>query len=126
MMTSVERLSRALTWGAGTESWSGNAILVWEVDMPRRWIENSQEITNFLDRALVGRLDTSLGDQPYVTPVAFVLHDGCIYFHSRPEGRKIDNIRTNPQVCFEIDALDKVHMVSAPVNTACATLARSL
>jgi nitroimidazol reductase NimA-like FMN-containing flavoprotein (pyridoxamine 5'-phosphate oxidase superfamily) len=52
----------------------------------------------------VGRLGTVTADgSPMVKPLNFVLHDGRIYFHSAREGEKIDDIRRDSRVCFEVD-----------------------
>lgn len=37
---------------------------------------------------------------PYVAPVHFVFLDGRIYFHGLPVGKKLDNIKARPDVCF--------------------------
>jgi nitroimidazol reductase NimA-like FMN-containing flavoprotein (pyridoxamine 5'-phosphate oxidase superfamily) len=42
------------------------------------------------------------GDEPYLVTVNYGYKSGCIYFHSAPEGRKIEMIRNNPNVCFMI------------------------
>lgn len=36
---------------------------------------------------------------PYCIPISPVLVDGCIYFHCALEGKKLDNINQNPNVC---------------------------
>lgn len=56
-----------------------------------------------LERAEVGRMGTSAEGVPYITPVNFVHKENIIYFHCAFEGRKIDNIKANPRVCFEVD-----------------------
>jgi nitroimidazol reductase NimA-like FMN-containing flavoprotein (pyridoxamine 5'-phosphate oxidase superfamily) len=40
--------------------------------------------------------------KPYVVPVCFVFDVGRIYFHCALEGKKLDNIRANPSVCFSV------------------------
>jgi len=40
--------------------------------------------------------------KPYVVPMNFGYTDGALYFHSAPEGRKIDILGKNPDVCFSI------------------------
>jgi nitroimidazol reductase NimA-like FMN-containing flavoprotein (pyridoxamine 5'-phosphate oxidase superfamily) len=40
---------------------------------------------------------------PYITPVNFVFHEGCVYFHCAPKGEKLDNLTRDPRVCFEAD-----------------------
>ena len=69
----------------------------------KQWIENREEIEQILDRASVGRLGVIADGEPYVVPVNFVYHDGCIYFHTGLEGRKLEGIAKDPHVCFEVD-----------------------
>jgi len=67
-------------------------------------ITDAEKIEALLGRARVGRLATIGGDgYPYITPLNFVWWNDSIYFHSAREGEKIDNIRKNNRVCFEID-----------------------
>jgi len=40
---------------------------------------------------------------PYITPLNFVGLEGNIYFHCAPKGEKLDNLRRDPRVCFEVD-----------------------
>ncbi len=68
-------------------------------------IANYQEVEELLSNALVGRLGTCFDNIPYITPVNYVYDNDKIYFHSAHEGRKIENIRHNQQVCFEIDKM---------------------
>jgi len=46
-------------------------------------------------------------DKPYMVPLNFGYRDGYLFFHSAKEGRKIDVIQKNPNVCFEVDQLIK-------------------
>ena len=68
-------------------------------------VTNQEEVEEILSNALVGRLGTCLNNIPYITPVNFVYDKDKIYFHSAHEGRKIENIKYNQQVCFEIDEI---------------------
>jgi len=43
------------------------------------------------------------GDEPYVVPVCFGYERNALYFHSALEGRKVELIKRNNKVCFEID-----------------------
>ena len=52
----------------------------------------------------VGRLATSIDNQPYVVPLNYVYFDGKILFHSHKDGTKMQNIAKNPKVCFEVDS----------------------
>jgi len=61
------------------------------------------EIEELLAKALAGRLGMSKDNQPYVVPVCFVYHGGKILFHSARQGRKMDFMRANSTVCFQVD-----------------------
>jgi len=63
----------------------------------------ADEIEELLSRALVGRLGTCRNDLPYVIPVCFAYYKGRIYFHCAPKGRKMENMKANPRVCFQVD-----------------------
>ena len=67
-------------------------------------IESRAEVEKILERTRIGRLATIGTDGfPYITPVNYVWYNGHIYFHSAHEGEKIDNIRRDARVCFEVD-----------------------
>ncbi len=60
-------------------------------------------IVELLNRAEVGQLGTVDSDgKPYVVPVCYVFADGRIYFHCALTGKKLDNIKANPSVCFSV------------------------
>jgi nitroimidazol reductase NimA-like FMN-containing flavoprotein (pyridoxamine 5'-phosphate oxidase superfamily) len=67
-------------------------------------ITDPKEIIRILASTNIGRLGTVDAEgYPYITPVNFVFHEGCVYFHCAPEGEKLDNLTRNPRVCFEVD-----------------------
>ena len=80
-------------------------------------VTNQEEVEEILSNALVGRLGTCLNNIPYITPVNFVYDKDKIYFHSALEGRKIENITSNPNICFEIDEIKSI----IPGQRPCAT-----
>ena len=64
----------------------------------------SKEIEQFLACARVGHLGLCLEDgSPYVVPVGFAYVDSKIFFHTCNKGLKMDAIRRNGNVCFEVD-----------------------
>lgn len=63
----------------------------------------SEEIEQFLVCARVGRLGISTENGPYVVPVGFVYSDGKVFFHTCSKGLKMDCLKKNPNVCFEVD-----------------------
>ncbi|MEM2906174.1 MAG: pyridoxamine 5'-phosphate oxidase family protein [Candidatus Bathyarchaeia archaeon] len=63
----------------------------------------SEEVDQFLACARVGRLGVSLEDEPYVVPVGYAYAEGKVFFHTCNKSLKIEAIRRNPRVCFEVD-----------------------
>lgn len=61
------------------------------------------EITKLLDRTTVCRIAMCDGGKPYIVPVNFAVEKNRLYFHSAKTGKKINILRNNPQVCFEVD-----------------------
>ena len=71
--------------------------------MPKEWITDRKEMESLLQEALVGCLATVGPDgSPYITPLNFIFYKSKIYFHSALKGRRMDNIKANPRVCFEV------------------------
>jgi hypothetical protein len=60
-------------------------------------------IDEIINRCLVCRLALSDGGIPYVIPMNFGYEGNTLYFHTAREGRKLDILRKNNQVCFELD-----------------------
>ncbi|WP_333803715.1 pyridoxamine 5'-phosphate oxidase family protein [Sulfurospirillum sp.] len=58
------------------------------------------------ERALVGRLGCVRADgYAYVVPMHFVYSEHSIYLHGLPKGQKIEILKSNTKVCFEIDEM---------------------
>jgi hypothetical protein len=43
------------------------------------------------------------GNEPYIVPLNYGYKDNALYIHCAKEGRKIDILKNNPRVCFEIE-----------------------
>ncbi len=71
------------------------------------------EIINACD---VIRIGMSVKDVPYIVPLNFGYKDNVFYIHGAKEGRKIEMIKINPQVCFEMDT---EHQLVNDSNRAC-------
>ncbi|MDN4596814.1 pyridoxamine 5'-phosphate oxidase family protein [Leifsonia virtsii] len=65
------------------------------------------EIDDVLADQIVGRLGLVDGSTPYVVPISYAYRDGDIYAHSA-QGRKLDALRSHPEVCFEVDDVSSV------------------
>lgn len=61
------------------------------------------EIEQFLTCARIGRLGICMEEGPYVVPVGYAYTKGKIFFHTCNTGLKIQGIKRNPDVCFEVD-----------------------
>lgn len=68
-----------------------------------REITNKAEMEAVLKKAFVCHLGLSDGDQPYVVPMNYGYEDGHIYLHGADEGRKIEILKKNKKVCFEME-----------------------
>jgi nitroimidazol reductase NimA-like FMN-containing flavoprotein (pyridoxamine 5'-phosphate oxidase superfamily) len=61
-------------------------------------------IFNLLDTCPVGRLGTISSDGwPMIKPLNFARDGWSLYFHCAVEGEKLDDIRRDSRVCFEVD-----------------------
>ncbi len=67
-------------------------------------IKSKQRIANFLNEEHVGRICSIDKDgYPQAIPMNFVFLNDSIYMHSHTKGEKLDNIRANSKVGFEVD-----------------------
>lgn len=66
-------------------------------------IGDQQKIEEILSKAKFLRLALSDADIPHIIPMAFGYKDNSIYLHSSQKGEKIDILKKNPKVCFEVD-----------------------
>ena len=72
-----------------------------------REVTGNEAIMQIISRCQVCRLAMCRDNVPYIVPLNFgaELEEGKItlYFHGAREGKKLDVIRENPQVCVEFD-----------------------
>ena len=72
-----------------------------------REVTDINEIKEILDKSMIVHVGMIDGDEPYVVPMnyGYTLEDGelCIYLHGATVGRKIDIIKANPKVFFEME-----------------------
>ena len=66
-------------------------------------IASREEIEAIIRRSTVCRLGLVDEGRPYIVPLAFGYKGNALYFHSAPIGRKMEILRRNPEVCFELD-----------------------
>ena len=72
-----------------------------------RQITDLNQIQNILNTCKVLHLGLAVDNEPYVVPLnyGYIMEDGklTVYMHSALKGRKLDMIRANPNVFFEMD-----------------------
>ncbi len=71
-----------------------------------RQVTDINEIIKILDKSKVVHLGMVDGDEPYVVPMnyGYTMEDGklTLYLHGAKRGRKLDVMRANPKVFFEM------------------------
>ncbi|MGF2412740.1 pyridoxamine 5'-phosphate oxidase family protein [Ferruginibacter sp.] len=65
---------------------------------------NEVQINNILTSQAIGRLACTDGEQPYIVPLTFA-YDGDYIYGQTNEGLKLEMLRKNPHVCFEVDVM---------------------
>ena len=63
------------------------------------------EMERLLKKCSTGRLGLSFQNEPYIVPVSYRYGQGRVFFHSAKQGKKVDFIKNNNRVCFEVDEL---------------------
>lgn len=65
---------------------------------------DEQKINNVLSSQVVGRLACTDGNIPYIVPVTYFFNGDYIYGQTQ-EGKKLEILRKNKKVCFEVDLM---------------------
>lgn len=78
-------------------------------------LEKLSDIEAVIHSARVCRIAMSDENKPYIIPMNFGYKDRTLYLHSAREGKKIDILKKNSLVCFEIDINTKI----IPSEKAC-------
>jgi nitroimidazol reductase NimA-like FMN-containing flavoprotein (pyridoxamine 5'-phosphate oxidase superfamily) len=66
-----------------------------------------EEIEDVLKNQLLGRIGCHLNDTTYIVPVCYAYDGACIYARTY-EGLKINMMRENPKVCFEVESIESM------------------
>jgi len=62
------------------------------------------QIEDVLKNQLVGRIGCSVNNETYVVPISYAYDGNYIYCHTT-EGKKMEMMRKNPKVCFQVDEM---------------------
>jgi len=68
--------------------------------------QNAKEVIDKCDVCYLGMIDQE--NKPYVLPFNFGYENETIYLHSSPMGKKIDILKTNPDVCVSFSTDHKL------------------
>ena len=72
-----------------------------------RQVTDPEQIRHILDTARVLHLGLAVNNEPYVVPLnyGYIMENGklVLYLHSAQRGKKLDMLRANPNVFFEMD-----------------------
>jgi uncharacterized protein len=71
-------------------------------------ITDIRQIEDILNKGKFCHVAMASGDEPYLVTVNYGYKNDCLYFHSAPDGQKIEMIRKNPNVCFMIYSDDQL------------------
>ena len=67
----------------------------------------SHEIEQLLQNQILGRIGCHADGKTFVVPIAFAYDGKYLYGHSK-EGMKVNMMRHNPKVCFEVDKMENM------------------
>ncbi len=67
-----------------------------------------EQTEDLLMTAQVARIAMAVEGEPYVVPVNYFYHEGKVYVHAALTGRKLEMIKANSRVCFEVDEMIEV------------------
>ncbi|MBC8434256.1 MAG: pyridoxamine 5'-phosphate oxidase family protein [Desulfobacterales bacterium] len=81
-------------------------------------ILDREEMESIISKADVCRLGLSVDNIPYIVPLNFGYRDSCLYFHTPKVGKKMDMIKTNSRVCFEMDIDHEVVRAENPCDSS--------
>lgn len=74
-------------------------------------IQDPDIIFSIMQEATVCRIALSEDNMPYIIPMNFAFDNEYIYLHSAKQGKKIDILKKNQNVCFEIE--NQVEIIEA-------------
>lgn len=83
---------------------------------PEKEITDIKEIAAVMEKAAVCRIAFVDEDYPYIIPVNFVVRGNRLYFHTGRQGKKIDLLRKNNRVCFEMETDTEVIKGDTPCS----------
>jgi nitroimidazol reductase NimA-like FMN-containing flavoprotein (pyridoxamine 5'-phosphate oxidase superfamily) len=71
-------------------------------------ISDKSIIEKILVESEICRIAMVDGTEPYMVPLNYGYMENIIYMHSAPEGRKIELLKANNRICFEIEYASEI------------------
>ena len=69
---------------------------------------NETQVDHLLRAEVIGRIGCHADGITYVVPTTYVYDGADIYGHSAAVSTKIEMMRKNPDVCFEVDSMQNM------------------
>jgi nitroimidazol reductase NimA-like FMN-containing flavoprotein (pyridoxamine 5'-phosphate oxidase superfamily) len=66
-----------------------------------------KQIDDLVTRQVTGRIGCVADNKAYIVPINYYYKNSTIYAHSAA-GKKIDTMRQNPNVCFQVDQITSI------------------
>ncbi len=73
-------------------------------------------IESILHEADICRIALSNNNMPYIVPMNFGYNEKTLYLHSINQGKKIDLIKNNNNICFEVENKTEIINSESPCN----------
>jgi len=68
---------------------------------------DTAEAIQFLSESMVAHIGVIIDEEPYVTPMSFVVDGNRVLFRTKP-GKRFEAIEASPAVCIEVSQFDEV------------------
>ena len=66
---------------------------------------NAAQIEEVLHKQLIGRIGCNADGITYIVPISYAYDGESVYMHTY-EGQKMEMMRKNPDVCFQVDTMN--------------------
>jgi len=79
-------------------------------------IKDPQILREILNQSEVCRIALCDGEKPYLVPMNFAYTENRLYLHSATSGRKINILKENNNICFQMDIKTQMVRSENPCN----------
>ena len=80
-------------------------------------VTDKKVIEEILTKSEFCRIAMHDDEYPYIVPLNYGYRDNTLYFHSAAEGKKIELLKMNNKVCFEIEHTAKTILNEQPAKS---------